>query len=506
MIYEANRPFLKLYETSTSQDPKVTMGPGFARFEGQGNVQNDRRPVTVQGQSTPIWWVNDGDLNEIADPTPGFALPQIGDLEFYEDCDLGARALSGFLDAGGMNVEYLLLLAWAESGWTNTDRQGRDGADADLTGEIGPYRFDEDVWESLLNDTRYAELVRGYTTVDRLTPQAQCLFAAIRANRLQLILKTAGTADPAAWLLRVGHRIGDDYIVALAQMNDPDPISAITPAIPNSVIEACPKLFPAQQQTTKAAVFSAVQAEFESAKRAVTQRLVGMVQTSVVDAIIGGASPDMRLGALGLLDFIGKYEAAGNYNAVVDRVRNENNPQLTNMTIADVLDYQGGLGARNACGKYQIIQSTLSGNYAASGLSNDSMFNPDGQDQIGYHLLMAVSGGDTFIKSDGGQAAIDAFALKLAQQWAALPVLRAMNGYKGVHIEPGDSYYSGTGGNVAGATTDQLLAAIAKFQHEVLAAQTVPQKMVFRSSKRVKKAQAAWKAKLPYNRILTPKM
>ncbi|WP_234704957.1 hypothetical protein [Sinorhizobium meliloti] len=435
-------------------------------------MQNGRLKVTRLGETQPIWWVDEDHLTILTAAELTVELPPIVDLEFYEDAMLAARMLSGFLGSGGMNVEYLLLLAWAESGWTNTDSQGRDGSDADLSGPVGPYRFDADLWSSILEDRDYEEVLRGFAKFDRIKPQVQCFFAAALANRLQraLVSKIPGL-DPPAWLLRIGHRIGKEAVVRFAQLADADAVSTSVGgvrAVSAATVNANTKLFANKSDTTKSEVLAAVRAEFESGKRAVVKRLTDLLKLSAIDGMIDGTSPDTRRGALGFLDFIAKYESAGNYNAVVDRVRNENSPRLVSMSIEQILKYQKNtLGRRNACGKYQIVEGTLKGNYAAAGLSRDHLFDADGQDQIAFHLLMTVRKGDAFLRSDRGQAAFDKFALAVAQEWAAMPVLKAMTGHNGVSISRGDSYYSGTGGNRALTTAEEFEAAIRKFMNEV---------------------------------------
>ncbi|MDU0365324.1 hypothetical protein RWK44_33690 [Rhizobium sp. 25PS6] len=469
-IYRTNRPFVKLFNAADAVDATEVLGIGFSRFVGDGTAQNGRLKVTREGETEPTWWVDQGSLTILTAEELKIEFPPIVDLEFYEDAALAARALSGVLDAGGMNVEYLLLLAWAESGWTNTDAQGRDGADADLAGPIGPYRFDGDVWSSLLKDKDYQEVLRGFGDSDRIKPQAQCFFAAALANRLQRALKSkiAGL-DPPAWLLRLGHRIGKDAAVRFAQLADGDVVSKTVDdvrAVSAATVNANPKLFANKSDSTKSEVVAAIRAEFESGKRAVVKRLTDLVQLSSVDGIINGGSPDIRPGILGFLDFIGRYEAQGNYNAVVDRWKNENNPRLVAMSIAQVQAYQATLHGRDACGKYQIIKGTLGGNFAVAGLSQDRLFDADAQDQIGFYLLMTVRGGEAFLKSNRNEDQFKRFALAVAQEWAAMPVLEAMTGHRGVQLRRGDSYYSGTAGNKTRLPAEDFEAAIRKFMAE----------------------------------------
>ncbi|MBY2937932.1 hypothetical protein [Rhizobium leguminosarum] len=470
-IYRTNRPFVKLYAASNTADATEVLGIGFSRFVGDGTTQSGRLKVTQEGETEPVWWIDVENLTLLTADEVKVELPPVVDLEFYEDTVLAARLLSGFLNAGGMNAEYLLLLAWAESGWTNTDDHGRDGSDADLDGPIGPYRFEKDVWSSLVDDKDYQAVLRDYNAFDRIKPQAQCFFAAALANRLQRALSSAiPNFDPPAWLLRLGHRIGKEAVVRFAKLADHDDVSTQIDgvrAVSAPTVNANPKLFVNKSDTKKSEVIEAIKAEFESGKRAVAKRLFSLVQSSSIDGMINGSSPGMRLGALGLLDFIGIYEAAGgNYNAIVDRGKNENNPRLVAMTIAQVQAYQATLGTRNACGKYQITAATLQNSFRRAGLSEDNLFDADGQDKIGYYLLMTRRDGEGFLKSNRSDDKFEAFALRVAQEWAAMPVLKAMVNGNGVQLARGDSYYKGTAGNHTDLSPDKFEAALRKFMAE----------------------------------------
>lgn len=469
--YETNAPFVKLYETSDAMIPKRSLG-GVAgsRFVGDGSEDNGRQKVTREGETTPEWWVVTEDLDVVAAEELHFELPRLVDAEFFEDASLAARAVSGFRDAGGMNAEYLLLLAWAESGWTNSDTEGRDGEDAELDGKFGPFRFDKATWKKLLQDRAYEPILRGFTEGDRLAPEAQCFFAACLANCLQgALVAVLGGEEPAAWLLRVGHRIGETATLRFAQLNADDSVSTkvdgVT-AVPPTLVNANKKLFTNGSASTKAQVLAAVKAEFNSGRKSILERLGALVQESILDGLKRGSPVGGRLGALGLLDFIARFESGGNYNAVVDRSKNENNPRLTSMSISEVLSFQQRLGTRNASGKYQIIQSTLGDTKGKVGLSDSDLFDADTQDKLALELLMVRRGGKSFQASAGSQSDIEDFALSVAKEWAAMPVLTATTGHNSVQIERGDSYYKGTAGNTALTRVDAFESAIQKFKAE----------------------------------------
>jgi hypothetical protein len=465
--YETTTPFVKLFSSPSSDTAEQTTGGvAGARFVGDGEEKHGRLKVTRENEATPEWWIDKDHLRILHDEEVRFELPKFVDQAFFEDASIAARALSGFLDAGGMNVEYLLLLAWAESHWTNADAEGRDGQDVNLELDFGPFRFSKTTWNTMIADSSYGEILRGYTAGDRLKPAAQCFVAACFANHLQRALKDK---EVPAWLLRVGHRIGQAAVVRLSQLNDSDTVSTMVDgvsAVSAEIVNQNKQLFPNGSATTKTEVFSAVKAEFEKGKHAVKERLGALVQESVLDGLKNGSTPGRRTGVLGFLDFVAAAESRGNYNAVVDRPNNQDNPRLVTKTIKEVLDFQQRLGARNACGKYQIIRSTLIGTFGKVALTENDLFDPDTQDKLALELLMNTRQGKDFLNSAGGQSDVEAFALRVAQEWAAMPVLTPTTGHRGVSLARGDSFYKGTAGNQALVTADAFEAAIRKFQAE----------------------------------------
>ncbi len=241
-----------------------------------------------------------------------------------------------------------------------------------------------------------------------------------------------------------------------------DGVSAVTPTLVN----ANKKLFVNGSATTKAQVLAAVKAEFNSGRKATIERLGALVQGSTLNGIERGSQVGSRQGAIGLLDFIARFESGGNYNAVVDRSKNENKPRLTSMSISEVLSFQHRLGTRNACGKYQIIRSTLGDTKSKVTLSDSDLFDADTQDKLALELLMVRRGGKRFLASVGSQSDIQSFALSVAKEWAAMPVLTDTTGHKNVSIQRGESYYKGTAGNTALTSADAFEASIRKFKDE----------------------------------------
>lgn len=96
-----------------------------------------------------------------------------------------------------------------------------------------------------------------------------------------------------------------------------------------------------------------------------------------------------------LLDIIGQGESKGNYNALVYGKKGANTPgsaDLTNMTIAQVQEYQKGMigkgHASTAVGKYQMISSTLAEQVKKAGLDvNTTKFDQKTQDLLANQLI-----------------------------------------------------------------------------------------------------------------------
>jgi peptidoglycan hydrolase-like protein with peptidoglycan-binding domain len=143
-----------------------------------------------------------------------------------------------------------------------------------------------------------------------------------------------------------------------------------------------------------------------------------------------------------LLNFIARYESAGDYNIMVGGKRGK----LTSMTIAEILDMQKDMISRGhestAVGRYQYIRKTLAGTVAQMGLNiNNTKFDEKTQDSIAIQTLRTI-GLENWLsgKLDDG-----AFLNKVARVWASVPTTS------------GGSYYAGVGSNKAGVKSDVAL-------------------------------------------------
>ena len=157
--------------------------------------------------------------------------------------------------------------------------------------------------------------------------------------------------------------------------------------------------------------------------------------------------PPAAQGALApLLDFIGNKESKGydDINGLVSKSRYPSK-KITQMTIREVLDWQESIDkfqGSEAVGRYQIMEDTLRGYdndksggsesnslYVRAGLSSGSLFSPENQDKLAGVLIQA-SGLSKFLS---GEIPRETFANKLANVWAALPLVSGPNAGKSAY-------------------------------------------------------------------------
>jgi muramidase (phage lysozyme) len=146
-----------------------------------------------------------------------------------------------------------------------------------------------------------------------------------------------------------------------------------------------------------------------------------------------------------LLDYIGKKESNGNYNILVG---GKSNPDLTSMTVGEVLEFQKQMIANGhestAVGKYQIINGTLRSLIKQGFADVTDTFDSSTQDKLAVGLLKR-RGLDDYMS---GKMDANAFADRLSMEWASLP------------YNTGQSYYAGVGSNKAGASRDQFMSSV----------------------------------------------
>lgn len=150
-----------------------------------------------------------------------------------------------------------------------------------------------------------------------------------------------------------------------------------------------------------------------------------------------------------ILDFVAGPESKGNYNAYWGHENNQN-VNLTNMTLNEVLQFQHNLVAvqrlpSSASGRYQFMPKTLTGLMQQMHLTGNEKFTPEMQDQLALQLLKnrGMEAWQQGKLSDAG------FMNNLAYEWASLP-----------NPHTGRSQYDGDGLNHALVTPKQTQAML----------------------------------------------
>jgi muramidase (phage lysozyme) len=148
-----------------------------------------------------------------------------------------------------------------------------------------------------------------------------------------------------------------------------------------------------------------------------------------------------------LLDFIGQKESNGNYNILVG---GKTEPNLTNMTISEVLEYQKTMLRRGhestAVGKYQIIKKTLLGLVGQGYAKLTDIFNPQTQDKLALGLLKGV-GLNRYLSK---KISTEKFADNISGIWASLP------------FKTGKSFHHGVGSNKSSGSRESFVNVVAK--------------------------------------------
>lgn len=152
-----------------------------------------------------------------------------------------------------------------------------------------------------------------------------------------------------------------------------------------------------------------------------------------------------------LLGLIAKAESNDNYNAHFNNPGNTST-KFTEMTIAEVLKWQAEYvnqgNFSSAVGRYQIINTTLSGLVKQLDIDTKQKFDQATQDKMAIALLER-RGSEDYVNN---QLTRDEFAANLAKEWAGLPKVTGDN--------PDDSYYASDGVNKARVKVDEVQKAI----------------------------------------------
>ncbi len=152
-----------------------------------------------------------------------------------------------------------------------------------------------------------------------------------------------------------------------------------------------------------------------------------------------------------LLSLIGRVESNDNYNAYFGNSKNTE-IKFTDMTIAEVLAWQSDFvaqgNASSAVGRYQIINTTLSGLVSRQIVGVNEEFDEATQDKLAIALLER-RGSIEYVEK---QLTPQEFAANIAKEWAALPRV--------IGEDPNSSYYDGDGLNKSRTSVDEVIKAI----------------------------------------------
>jgi muramidase (phage lysozyme) len=153
-----------------------------------------------------------------------------------------------------------------------------------------------------------------------------------------------------------------------------------------------------------------------------------------------------------LLQLIARAESKDNYNAYFGNASNTA-VNFTAMSLAEVLQWQADFvrsgSPSSAVGRYQIMNTTLTGLVQQLGLDKNEKFDQPMQDKLAITLLER-RGSEDYVNN---QLSRNEFAANLAREWAALPKVTGKN--------PSASYYAGDGLNKSLVSVDDVQKAIA---------------------------------------------
>jgi hypothetical protein len=153
--------------------------------------------------------------------------------------------------------------------------------------------------------------------------------------------------------------------------------------------------------------------EFEKADQPRIQTLTQTIQNLERAGQLRGQA---RASMQEILNLVGRAESRGNYTALFP---NGNNPQLTSMTLQEVMR----LGT--AAGKYQIIPSTMQDLIDRGFASADDIFNSSTQDKLATELIKQRKYDDYLNSRITGSD----FADNLSDLFAALPNRAGVSAY-----------------------------------------------------------------------------
>ena len=165
----------------------------------------------------------------------------------------------------------------------------------------------------------------------------------------------------------------------------------------------------------------------------------------------GGATAGGRYTPI--LNVVGAAE--GGYTSIAP---NDENPDLTSMTIREASQAVGLKGGKGAIGRYQLTNPIEQAKSANLDVDKD-IFSPANQDKIAIALIKARGITADMIINDPNEA-----GRRLAMEFAGLPVLEDTQGKEGP-VKRGQSYYRGYNDNAARVEPEEVEAAFKQFEN-----------------------------------------
>lgn len=159
-----------------------------------------------------------------------------------------------------------------------------------------------------------------------------------------------------------------------------------------------------------------------------------------------------------VLDIIARGEAVQGSDPYNSLWPNTTNPQLSQLTLAEVLRFQEQRRASGiqseASGRYQFMRPTLQETIATVGVNPIRVrFTPDVQDALIKERIRYFRQYSSWLD---GSLTTDRFMIKLAQEFASMPVPYNMTKPNGKRLLKGQSYYADGTLNRAKHDTDTL--------------------------------------------------
>lgn len=170
-----------------------------------------------------------------------------------------------------------------------------------------------------------------------------------------------------------------------------------------------------------------------------------------------------------LLAFIRSDEAPKGYGQIFGGARGVSlATDVSKMTLNNIIKFQDQMlaakSASTAVGGYQFLQRTLIGTMSAMKLTGKEIWTPELQDKMAIHLMKG-RGLESFL---AGTMSAENFANNLAKEWASLPVVTSILGFKKFVLKPGQSYYAGDGLNKSKHDPKEFLALVKALQEPLV--------------------------------------